>query len=326
MFRLFIALNFLLLNLLACKGGYNSCILKVNDSKSITNQAVQIPLKKNQKLVFSSFQPNAKIIKHDPFLNLYLIEDRRSFKYPFIINMNSAMGIASVNKKMSIEGRIAKLQVGLNSLATFSEALTAPALVLNSCCALEGIVTPRGIIEKDYLQRFIQSKSTSYGDIGIRVFDNNANVIVKRVNPFIEKNPFKKDDIIISMDGLKVKNSAEFMKKILFAKLDSSHKIRIQRGSKKITYFVKIDKRYGGGYVSDTFLEQIGIHLSENLTILRLSDKYINYGIKVGDKLMQVNAKSVSNYDDIARYVGKFKKPATILLQRDGFQFFVNIK
>jgi len=326
MFRLFIALNFLLLNLFACKGGYNSCILKVNDSKSIANQALQIPLKKNQKLVFSSSQPNAKIIKHDPFLNLYLIKDRKPFKHPFIINKNPALGIASINKKIAIEGKIAKQQVGLNSFATFSEALFTPALVLNSCCALEGLVTPRGIIEKEYLQRFIESKSVGYGDIGIRVYDKNDKIIVTRVNPFVDNNPFKKDDIIISMDGLKIKKSAIFMRNILFAKQGSSHKIKIQRGLKKTTCIVKIDKRYGGGYISDTFLEHIGIYLSKNLTITRLSDKYKNYGIKVGDMLMQVNSKAVLNYDDIAKYVAEFKKPATILIQRDGFQFFVNIK
>ncbi len=286
---------------------------------------VQIPLKKNQKLVFSHLQPNAKIIKHDPFLNLYIIEDRKPFKYPFIINKNPAMGIASINKKMAIEGKITKQQIGLNNLATFSEALEAPALVLNSCCALEGIVTPRGIIQKEYIQRFIENKSVNYGDIGIRVYDENAKVVVKRVNTLIQNNPFKKGDIIISMDGLKVKDSATFMKQILFAKLSSSHKIEIQRDSKKITHFVKTAKRYGGGYISDTFLEQIGIYFSKNLTILRLSDKYKNYGLKVGDQLMQINAKTVSNYDDLAKYISDFTKPTTLLLQRDHFQFFVNI-
>ncbi len=326
MFKLFIALNILLLNLLACEGGYNSCILKVNDSKSITNQSLQIPLKKNQKLVFSLSQPNAKVIKHDPFLNLYLIEDRKSFKYPFIINMNSAMGIASVDKKMAIEGRIVKGQVGLNNLATFSEPLFSLALLLNSCCSLEGIVTPRGIIEKEYLQRFIVSEISEYGDIGIRVFDKGKRVVVQRVNIFLKNNPFKEGDIILSLDGLKVRNSALFMKKILFSKIGKSHKIEVQRDSKKISYFIKTQKRYGGGYISDTFLEKEGIYFSENLTILRASDKLESYGLKIGDRLIQIDGKKVSNLKDISKYISAFKSSSNLLFQRDGFQFFIKMR
>ncbi|MEA2092223.1 MAG: Pdz/Dhr/GlgF, partial [Campylobacterota bacterium] len=188
MFRLFLALNFLLLNLFACKGGYESCKLKITHSKSIQNQTLQIPVPKNQRIIFSSYIPNAKVIKHDPFLSLYLIEDRVNFKHPFKINNHLSLGIASVDKKRAIEGRILKKQIGLNSFATFSEPFSAPALLLNSCCALEGIVTPNGIIEKEYVERFLKSKSSDYGDIGIRVEDKKGLVLVKRVNPFLKDN------------------------------------------------------------------------------------------------------------------------------------------
>ena len=66
------------------------------------------------------------------------------------------MGVASVDEKIAIEGKVVKKQIGLNSFATFSEPLSAPALLLNSCCTLEGIVTSEGIIEKEYVERFLK--------------------------------------------------------------------------------------------------------------------------------------------------------------------------
>jgi hypothetical protein len=51
MFRLFLALNFLLLNLFACAGGYDSCRQKIIDSNAVKLQSLQITVLKNKKLI-----------------------------------------------------------------------------------------------------------------------------------------------------------------------------------------------------------------------------------------------------------------------------------
>jgi len=326
MFRLFLALNFLLLNLFACKGGYESCKLKITHSKSIQNSSLQIPVPNNKRVIYSKYIPNAKIIKHDPFLSLYLVKDRKKFKHPFKINNHLALGVASVDKKRAIEGKIVKKQIGLNSLATFSEPVTTPAMLLNSCCALEGIVTPQGIIQKAYIERFLKSKSSEYGDIGIRVKDKKRAIIIKRVNPFVKDNPFEIGDRIVALNGKKTLDSAAFMRKILFSKIGSVHSVKIKRGSKYLTVKVKTKKRYGGGNISDTFLEQKGIYFSQNLTILKIANEFEGYGLKVGDRLIQVNGTKVASVTDIREHISDFKYFASLLFERDGFQFFVNIK
>jgi hypothetical protein len=325
MFKLFIALNILLINLLACKGGYETCKLKITDSNSINYQSLQIPVLKNKRLIYSKYIPNAKIIKYDPFLSLYLVEDKTKFKYPFKINNHLSLGVASVDKKRAIEGKITKRQVGLNSFASFGEPISSPALLLNSCCALEGIVTPDGIIEKKYIERFLNTKRVSYSDIGIRVEDKKNQIIVKRVNPFVEKNPFLKGDSIISLDGVKISQSATLMRKILFSKVGTIHIVKVKRGSKYLSFKVKTTKRYGGGYISDTFLEQKGIYFSENLTVLKMSNKFESYGIDTGDRLIQINSIRVNTIADIEELITIFEEPATLLFERNEFQFFVNI-
>jgi hypothetical protein len=326
MFRLFLALNFLLLNLFACKGGYDSCKLKINDSQSIKNQTIQIPVLNNKRLIYSKYIPNAKIIKHDPFLSLYLVHDRKKFKYPFKINNHLSLGVASVNDKKAIEGVLRKKQVGLNSFATFSEKVYAPSLLLNSCCALEGLVTPEGIIEKEYIERFLKSKTADYGDIGIRVEDSKKFIIIKRVNPFIKDNPFLEGDCVVGYDGKKINNSSTLMRKILFSKIGTTHTVKVKRDSKYFNFKVKTKKRYGGGYISDTFLEQKGIYFSENLTILKIANEFEGYGLKIGDRLIQVNGTQVADIIDIREHISDFKYFASLLFERDGFQFFVNIK
>ena len=327
MLRIFLAFIFVLFNLQAssCKGGYSSCRQKVIDSKSIQNSTLQIPLKKHQRVVFSTTTPHAKILKYDPFLSLYLVEDKKGFRYPFRINMRTPSGIAAVNKRMAIEGKIVKKQIGLNSFATFNEALFYPSILTNSCCALEGIVTPNGIIQKEYIDRFLKVKKVEYADIGVRVKDKKHCVVVKAYNPFIKNNPFRVGDCIVEFDGKKVKDSATFMKDVLFGKIGSIHKVKVKRGSKILTFNIKSKKRRGGGYLSDTFLEFLGISFDKNLYIVGIEKKAQKYQLKLGDQLLQVNLKDVTNEEDILKNISQSKKESHLLFQRDNFQFFIRL-
>jgi len=324
-FRLLLALNLLFFNLYACKGGFDSCRQKVADAGVIDGNSLHIPLQNNQKLIFSTTTPNAKIIKHDPYLSLYLVEDKNGFKYPFRINTNQSLGTFGVDNRNVIEGKIEKREMGLNGFATFSEPLSAPSLLLNSCCAIEGIVTERGIIEKEYIERFLKAKDVSYGDFGVRVKDVGSEVVVVSSNPFIKENSFKKNDIIIELDGKKVKSSAEFMRDVLFSKIGSVHSVKIKRGSEMLTLGAKSQKRIGGGYLSDTFLEFLGISFDKNLFIIKIEKKAQHYGLKLGDKLLQVNQKDVRQDGDILEIIDDPKKSADLLFQREDFQFFVKV-
>ena len=253
MLRLFLLLNLLVLNTYACKGGYESCKAKINDSQTIKNCSLYIPVKKNQRLIYSKTKPSEKIIKHDPFLNLYLVEDKKGFAYPFKINMKQQLGYAAVNATHAIEGKIVKRQIGLNSLAVYGEAIVYPSILTSSCCSLEGLVTPDGVIEKEYLKRFITSKGSDYSDLGVRVNDEDGFVIVNAVDPYLKNNPFKKGDCIVALNSKKIRNSAAFMRSVLFSKVGSAQKVKVKRGKKFFTFELKSYKRYGGGYISDTF-------------------------------------------------------------------------
>ncbi len=326
MLRIFYLLSIFFFTLeAACSGGYNSCVEKIIDSHSIVKDTLQIPVSTHTRLVFSHTPPRAKILKHDPFLSLYLIEDAKGFAYPFKINNNLSLAKVSVNETKTIAGKILKRQVGLNSFATFSNTLVAPAVLTNSCCNLEGIVTPEGIIEIAFIERFLNTNNSSYGDIGIRLKDEKKGVIVTAVDPFIKNNPFHKGDRILFLDGKKGQSSASVMRNILFAPVGSAHEIKIQRASQTLDFRLTTTKRAHGGYMSDTFLEHYGWVFDNNLYITKMNAKAHNYGLKIGDRLLSVNGKSVKTQQDVLENIAYLKDYIALLFEREGFQFFVNV-
>jgi len=166
--RVIFILYLVFLNLEAnrCDGWYKGCQEKLIDSKTIKNNALYIPIKKHQRLVFSKTPPHAKILKKDRFLPLYLIEDKEGFDYPFSINNKSVLNLIAIDNKRAIKGKIVKKQKGHKKLATFSEALSYPSILVGDGCMLEGIVTTEGIIQKDYIEKFLKTKKSSYVGVG----------------------------------------------------------------------------------------------------------------------------------------------------------------
>ena len=326
MLRLFLLTQFLLLNIYACKGGYSSCIAKVKDSHSVQNSSLSIPVKGDKRLLYSKQQPNAKILKYDPFLSLYLIKDKKKFKYPFDVNMRQQLGTAAVTDKSAQEGKFLKNQVGLDLLAHYSVRTEKPALITSSCCSLEGIATPNGVIQKEYIKRFLSSAPATYGDIGIRVKNEKGLVKVTASNPYIKNNPFQKKDIIVSFDGKRIAAASVFMRRVLFSKIGSLHTITLKRKGKLLRFKVTTKKRYGGGALSDTFLEQKGIYFDKTLHIIQLSNKLKKYGLHLGDQLVQMNSIGVDNQKELLKNSKKSNELSSLLFERKDFQFFVKIK
>jgi len=325
-FRLFLVIQLFFANIFACQGCYTSCVKKIRDSKTIQKKSLFIPVKHHNILVYSPERPKSKILKEDPFLSLYLIKDYRKFPYPFEVNMRSKTASAVVNEKRAKKGKIIKNQVGLNTLGVYTAKLSSPALITTSCCFLEAIVTNRGVIQKEYIQRFLSHAPVTYGDIGIRVKNKKGLVVVSASDPYIKENPFKKGDCIVAFDGREVHAASVFMRAVLFSKIGSLHSVKIKRHGELLHVKVITHKRYGGGAFSDTFLEQKGIYFDKKLHIVKLSKQFKNYGLLLGDELLQVNGKTVKNEEELREYVEGFKDFSLLLFERRNFQFFVKIK
>ncbi len=325
MLRLFLLLNLSFLSIYACSGGYPTCQQKLIDSKSISKNQLQLSVKKHQRLLYSKTVPNAKIIKYDEFLSLYLIEDKKGFAYPFRFGSRPSLSLSAVSNNSITKGKIIEPQIGLNSLGSFSNSTLTPALLSSSCCDINGFLTADGVIEKEYLQHFLKSQKSGYSDVGIRVKQDKKNIIVRAVDPYIINNLFLENDAILKHNGKKVTSAATLMKNILFSKEDTTHKFQVKRGDKIINLKQKSFKRFGGGQISDTFLERLGIYVDEDLKIVRLSENYKGQSLKICDQIIQVDDKRVQNQREIMQTITKIGKVSSLLIQRDSFQFFVKL-
>ena len=298
--------------LFACSGIYTSCVSKVKDAHVIQGNKLFIPILKHLRLVYSRTKPTQKILKYDSFLSLYLIEDNTSFPYPFEMDMLKKLPTSLITQKSSCHGYVIQHQVGLNHLGKYSVTSSKPALITNGCCVLEALALPQGMIEKPYIRHFLSTKNkhVSYGDIGIRIRQEGKNSIILRRDPYFKNNPFKKGDFIISFDGKKYLHASRVMQKILLSKVGSPHRVQIKRGRKFYTYTLTTQKRYGGGSISDTFLERYGVTFDTTLHIKYLSKNFQKYGLKIGDKLLEIDKKNLKK----------------LLFERNHFQFFVHIQ
>jgi len=323
--RLFLLLHFLFFTLDACDSDFSSCVLKVKDSHSIQNTTLSLPLKNNQRLIYSTKKPDGKILKYDKFFSLYLVEDTHPFAYPFSINTQRLGATAVVNEKCAKKGFIKQHQIGLTQLGIYSQKLSTPAILSDACCNVEGLVTPKGVIEKPYIRHFITTKEKNYGDLGLRVVDTKGCVRVSAVDPFFHNNPFKKGDCIVAFDKKKVKFASQLMQYILFSKINTQHKLKVRRAKTYKTFTVTTDKRYGGGMVSDTFLEREGLYFNKQLQLVSLSKKFQNYGLEIGDKLIQVNGVKVKTQKELREYLQEKKRYNSLLFERNKFQFFVHL-
>lgn len=310
----------------ACPKDFQSSYQKVVDSKALSNRQIFIPLGHKNYLYYSGHKPqNVQILKYDPFLSLYLLNSKKSFPYPFKINMHYNAPLALINKSGTYKGNITQHQRGLNSFATFSKSFNTLSILTNSCGFLEGIATPNGIIEKAYLQHFIETPKVKYGDIGIRVKDAKSKVIVSSYNPFKKTGSFAIGDMILELDGKKVKSASSFMQKILLSKIGMTYRVKVKHENSILTIDVKSFQRSGGGVISDTFLEAKGLYFDEKLHVVQVKKKAKEFDVKVGDRLLQVNGFKVKNQQEVREYISHYEESALLLFERHGFQFFVKI-
>jgi len=307
------------LSLFACNNQAISldCQAKLLDAHALRSTRISIPIKDNQRLVYSK-KRLSHFKKYDPFLNLYLISTQQKFKYPFIFT-NAKAPLLIVNSIDSVEKiSYKKAQIGLKHLAQVDKPLTLPSVISDNCCALEGLVTDTGIIQKSYLQHFIHTKNPLYADIGIRLEEKNHNVTVSAVDPFFKNTPFKVGDIIVKIDNHLIHSAAKAMQIILFSKLHQKLKIAFLRHKKLLTKVVTTQKRLGGGTFSDTFLEHLGFYFDENFALLQDIQKY---HLKKGDRLLQLNGVKIHSQQDIIDAFTPTKKNK-LLIKRGNFTFY----
>jgi len=127
--RFLILTLFLALTLFANSQDFKSCQLKYQVSSVEVDKTQAFAINTNYVLFYSASQPQAKIIKRDPFLGLNLMKADKHFKHSFKFYNNKPKQLASVLPHSALEGKILEEQIGLNQLGRFSKKTKKNAFI-----------------------------------------------------------------------------------------------------------------------------------------------------------------------------------------------------
>ncbi len=291
-----------------------------------------VAITKHLAVAYSKTKPKVSFVKFDPFLNLYLFYSKKTLKPVRLKSTHSLkLGewIAGMDDTSLYAGNFAKSGDLLDSFYLQNAKLEANSIISCLCCEVYGLGIGKGsFIGSEYIKRFMSSKNIYYGDIGVRFEKEAKDFIVKSRDPFYPNQLLHVNDKILKINRKKVTSLKQLNQTVLFSKPKSIVNIELLRGKHKLKRSLVVRSRMGGGYVSDSFLEKKGIFFDKELKIIRIKKKSFAdmSGLKIGDKLIQIDFNMIKNQNDIKTYFSNTKsKEAQLLFDRDNFQFFVKI-
>ena len=269
----------------------------------------------------------AKVAVRDPFRGLCLFEGRA--KRPFyLVNARSSLTYCPGDgTKVKILSRPVAVWPGKLEGAIHSEGA-----VFGECCKLAGLVRSDGGWYDARAIRRLMRGDTYHGDTGVRWRKSDGGWVVESVDPWA-KSPLKRGDRLLAVKGEK-----GFRKKALWRRFwraadrcrEGEHlTVTVKRNEKRATFDLPCFPRFGGGKVSDTFLERFGLRFDDRLSVVALERRSPAWkrGLRVGDRLMMVESRRVENpaqvREALTRIAEEGRKPRRMLWEREGFQFFL---
>ncbi|CAJ98912.1 PDZ domain-containing protein [Helicobacter acinonychis] len=289
-------------------------------------------LPKGVYLYYSKTYPkHAKVIKSDPFIGLYLLQSAPSaYAYTLRDLDKNALTrpMASVGANQVTEVQLLSKQKGYNHYARISQAIQKNGVISNICYQMLGLgVGGNGFIETKFIKRFLSQKEPYYGDIGVRLEEYHKRLVVVQFDPFFPKNPFLKNDEIIAINDQKIHSLAEFEWVVSNLKYQSLVRVKIKRNRQIKEVTLKVNKRYGGFLLKDTFLERYNIALDERFVITKIGShlpKGLDF-LKLGDRILWVNRKDVAFNQKALREALSAPK-IELLVLRKGFEFYIKAR
>ena len=329
---------------------YSHCIKYFKAASTPLGSSNAISLKNGSKqvhILYSLTPPkNVKILKADPFIGLYLVDVPRTKQSYDILALDKRtlndkkLAFISSSTKVQI-GHITTRHSGFLNYARFSTTTPINGVLGNICYQIYGVgVGNGGFIEKKYIDRFLSQKSPYYGDLGIRF--ENSKAIVKSIDPFVPQNPFKPQDKILSINGAKVQTSDEAEWVMSNLKKDSLAQVTLLRNGKTLNLKVKVNQRYGGFLLKETFLERFGIDIDNQMVIqsINLSRAGRFNELRAGDKILWINKEPIiTQSTDTAskrferlrfllsqtQFDERFEGKMQLLIVRDNLEIFVKV-
>lgn len=322
------------MNYASCQAYYKQATTTIDSIK-----AYSILYGNKPHLIAFSTTPlhSSKIIKKDPFLGLYLLDGRtpKSYRLKPLDSFSHTLALAAVNANTSTPGKVINFERGVFDLGRFSATLPKNSVVSTICYQIYGFSAyGQYFVPKILIDRFLSKRGGEYGDIGVRVREDTKNtkkgVVVEQVDLFFPNNVFLPDDVILAINGKNTNNLADFEWGVADLIPGKMATIKILRKGRQLELESRVDKRYGGGLLSDTFFERYGVVIDNNL-VIRSITKPLPFELSqlsVGDKFIWIDKTPIRVGDGFWHFRQLFSQAGMrgkveLLLLHEGVEIFV---
>ena len=299
--------------------------------------------------------PVKNYVKFDPYLGLYLVASDAKLEPVKMAEDNATKKSdwVSVTRDLNatVYGHVKAQAQALGELDALTFDVNGTGAVLSPCCKLRGIaVGGDKFVPSRYLRHFAAYKDVYYGDVGAVFEERDGKLYVKGVDPLGRGAALMAGDEILSVNGEKMQSLRELNERILFAAKGERLKFEIRRGEDVVKFSVavsdEVKKEQKTAPKTDENITKIapksqpapntdtssvrklyGLTFDEKLRVKSVDGESdaARFGLRVGDKLIQVGAKVVKNRKEALALITK-NRGQRLLFRRDGFDFFYNAR
>lgn len=299
--------------------------------------------------------PVKNYVKFDPYLGLYLVASDAKLEPVKMAEDNATKKSdwVSVTRDLNatVYGHVKAQAQALGELDALTFDVNGTGAVLSPCCKLRGIaVGGDKFVPSRYLRHFAAYKDVYYGDVGAVFEERDGKLYVKGVDPLGRGAALMAGDEILSVNGEKMQSLRELNERILFAAKGERLKFEIKRGEDVVKFSVavsdEVKKEQKAAPKTDENITKIapkpqpapntdassvrklyGLTFDEKLRVKSVDGESdaARFGLRVGDKLIQVGAKVVKNRKEALALIAK-NRGQRLLFRRDGFDFFYNAR
>ena len=299
--------------------------------------------------------PVKNYVKFDPYLGLYLVASDAKLEPVKMADDNTTKKSdwVSVTRDLNatVYGHVKAQAQALGELDALTFDVNGTGAVLSPCCKLRGIaVGGDKFVPSRYLRHFAAYKDVYYGDVGAVFEERDGRLYVKGVDPLGRGAALMAGDEILSVNGEKMQSLRELNERILFAAKGERLKFEIKRGEDVVKFSVavsdEVKKEQKTAPKTDENITKVaakpqpapntdassvrklyGLTFDEKLRVKSVDGESdaARFGLRVGDKLIQVGAKVVKNRKEAIALIAK-NRGQRLLFRRDGFDFFYNAR
>ena len=299
--------------------------------------------------------PVKNYVKFDPYLGLYLVASDAKLEPVKMAEDNATKKSdwVSVTRELNatVYGHVKSQAQALGELDALTFDVNGTGAVLSPCCKLRGIaVGGDKFVPSRYLRHFAAYKDVYYGDVGAVFEERDGKLYVKGVDPLGRGAALMAGDEILSVNGEKMQSLRELNERILFAKKGERLNFEIKRGEDVVKFSVavsdEVKKEQKTAPKTDENITKVapkpqpapntdassvqklyGLTFDEKLRVKSVDGESdaARFGLRVGDKLIQVGAKIVKNRKEALALIAK-NRGQRLLFRREGFDFFYNVR